>query len=157
MPIQPIVDKKKNFTAPELILSYLIDNQLISGPDAIILLKAIIENQKKEPEPMLLPREEKAPISIPNICPPKNPWDPNTTSPKPYDPLTDPIKVWFEANYDRLPSEYKTLDDKNCLTTVYNMNNATSITADEVKPDYQASSTEDIFPFPESQVFNKKD
>lgn len=159
MPIHPIVDKTKNFTEPELILSYFIDNQLISGPDAIILLKAIIENQKKEPEPMLLPREEKAPISIPNICPPKNPWDPNpnTTSPKPYDPLTDPIKVWFEANYNRLPSEYKTLDDKNSITTTYNMNNDTSITADEVKPDYVRSSTEDIFPFPESQVFNKKD
>ena len=53
MPIQPIVDKKKNFTEPELILSYLIDNQKISGTDAIILLKAIIENQNKEPEPML--------------------------------------------------------------------------------------------------------
>lgn len=157
MPIQPIVDKKKNFTEPELILSYLIDNQLISGPDAIILLKAIIENQKKEPEPMLLPREEKAPISIPNICPPKNPWDPNTTSPKPYDPLTDPIKVWFEANYNRLPNQYKSSDDKNSITTTYNMNNDTSITADEVKPDYVRSSTEDIFPFPESQVFNKKD
>lgn len=157
MPIQPIVDKKKNFTEPELILSYLIDNQMISGPDAIILLKAIIENQKKEPEPMLLPREEKAPISIPSIYPPKNPWGPDTTSPRPYDPLTDPIKVWFEANYNRLPSEYKTFDDKNCLTTIYNMDNTNSITADEVTPDYSTSSTEDIFPFQESQVFNKND
>lgn len=145
MPIQPIVDKKNNFTEPELILSYLIDNQMISGPDAIILLKAIIENQGKEPEPMLLPREEKAPISIPR-------WGPDSTNPLPHqpltDPLTDPMKVWFEADCDRLPSEYKVFDNENCLTTAYNMDNATSITRDGVEPYYSESTTEGIFPFP---------
>ena len=152
MPVQTIINKTESFTEPELILSYLIDNQMISGSDAIILLKSIIENQKKEPEPTLLPRGENTPISTP-INPQKHPWEPATTDPSPY----NPIKIWYENISDSLSSEYKAFDKKNCTTTTSNTNNINSIASDEVKLEYPTSSTEDIFPFPESKVFNKKD
>lgn len=127
MPIQPIVDKKKNFTEPELILSYLIDNQKISGTDAIILLKAIIENQKKEPELTLFPKEERAP-SINTQEPPSTISD---TSP--YNPLTNPMRIYY--------------DNKNCVKN--NMDNNTSITMGKVEPVYATPSIEDIYLSPE--------
>lgn len=133
MPIQPIVDKKKNFTEPELILSYLIDNQKISGTDAIILLKAIIENQNKEQELTLFPRGEKEPISSPSISPQKHPWEPATTIPSPYNPLTDPMRIYY--------------DNKNCVKN--NMDNNTSITMGKVEPVYTTPSIDDIYLSPE--------
>lgn len=104
-PINIPNERINDLTPAEKIVMYLIDNQLINGLDAIVLLKAIIENQNKEPESMLLPREEKAPISIPSISPPKNSWEPNTTNPRPYDPLIDPMKVWREAKYNGLSTQ----------------------------------------------------
>lgn len=127
MPIQPIVDKKKNFTEPELILSYLIDNQKISGTDAIILLKAIIENQKKEPELTLFPREEKTP----SINTPEHPSTIYDTSP--YNPLTDPMRIYY--------------DHTTCVKN--NMDNNTSITMGKVEPVYTTPSIEDIYLSPE--------
>lgn len=127
MPIQPIVDKKKNFTEPELILSYLIDNQKISGTDAIILLKAIIENQNKEPEPMLFPGE----LKTPSINTPEHPSTISNTSP--YNPLTDPMRIYY--------------DNKTCAKS--NMDNNTSITMDKVEPVYTIPSIEDIYLSPE--------
>lgn len=129
MPIQPIVDKKKNFTEAELILSYLIDNQKISGADAIILLKAIIENQKKEPELTLFPREKKTPVSTPSTIPPIDPYNPAITNSKPYDPLTDPMRIMYLSDYKESPKEYNVIDNNNCSTTAYNTNNVTSVTA----------------------------
>ena len=127
MPIQPIVDKKKNFTEPELILSYLIDNQKISGTDAIILLKAIIENQNKEPEPMLFPGE----LKTPSINTPEHPSTISNTSP--YNPLTDPMRIYY--------------DNKTCVKN--NMDNNTSITMGKVEPVYTTPSIEDIYLSPE--------
>lgn len=129
MPIQPIVDKKKNFTEPELILSYLIDNQKISGTDAIILLKAIIENQNKEPEPMLFPGELKAP----SISTQERPGQSTISDTSPYNPLTDPMRIYY--------------DDKICAKS--NMDNNTSITMDKVEPVYTTQSIEDIYLSPE--------
>lgn len=132
-PILLTDERIDNLTLAEKILVNLIDNQLISGADTIVLLKAIIENQNKEPEPMLLPREEKAPISIPSIYPPKNPWEPNTTNPRPYDPLTDPPKIWFKSDYNEL-------------------SNQSSV---EINDDI-VSVTGSPFQFPESKVFNRQ-
>lgn len=137
MPAQRIIDKKINFTEPELILSYFIDNQLISGVDAIILMKAIIENQKKEPELSLFPRGEKEPFSSPSINTQEYPRSPTITNPMPYNPLTDPMRIHYDNNM-------------NCITNTYNTNNVNSITRAEVKPDYTTSSTEDSFSSPVS-------
>lgn len=129
MPMQPIIDKRENFTEPELILSYFIDNQLISGPDAIILLKAIIENQKKEPELTLFPRKEKTPVSTPSTNPLIDPYNPDITDSKPYNSSTDPMRIMYLSNYIESPKEYNVIDNKNCSTTAYNTNNVTAITA----------------------------
>ena len=151
MPMQPIIDKRENFTEPELILSYFIDNQLISGPDAIILLKAIIENQKKEPELTLFPRKEKTPVSTPSTNPLIDPYNPAITDSKPYNPLTDPMRIMYLSDYIESPKEYNVIDNKNCSTTAYNTNNVTAITAkNEDIPEYPASSTEDIYSLPKS-------
>ena len=151
MPMQPIIDKRENFTEPELILSYFIDNQLISGPDAIILLKAIIENQKKEPELTLFPRKEKTPVSTPSTNPLIDPYNPAITDSKPYNPLTDPMRIMYLSDYIESPKEYNVIDNKNCSTTAYNTNNVTAITAkNEDMPEYPASSTEDIYSLPKS-------
>ena len=151
MPMQPIIDKRENFTEPELILSYFIDNQLISGPDAIILLKAIIENQKKEPELTLFPRKEKTPVSTPSTNPLIDPYNPAITDSKPYNPLTDPMRIMYLSDYIESPKEYNVIDDKNCSTTAYNTNNVTAITTkNEDMPEYPASSTEDIYSLPKS-------
>ena len=127
MPIQSIVDNKKNFTEAETILSYLIDNQKISGTDAIILLKAIIENQKKEPELTLFPRKEKTPVSTPSTNPLIDPYNPAITNQKPYDP-TDSMRIMYLSDYIESPKEYNVIDNKNCSTTAYNTNNVTAIT-----------------------------
>lgn len=128
MPIQSIVDNKKNFTEAETVLSYLIDSQKISGTDAIILLKAIIENQKKEPELTLFPRKEKTPVSTPSTIPPIDPYNPTITNQKPYDPLTDSMRIMYLSDYNESPKEYNVIDNKNCSTTAYNTNNVTAIT-----------------------------
>lgn len=125
MSMQPTVDKKKNFTEAELILSYLIDNQKISGTDAIILLKAIIENQKKEPELTLFPREKKTPVSTPSTIPPIDPYNPVITDSKPYDPM----RIMYLSDYKESPKEYNVIDNNNCSTTAYNTNNVTATTA----------------------------
>lgn len=132
MPMQPIVDKNKNFTEAELILSYLIDNQKISGTDAIILLKAIIENQKKEPELTLFPRKEKTPVSTPSTNPLIDPYNPAITDSKPYNPLTDPMRIYC--------------DNKTCVKS--NIDNNTSITMGKVEPVYTTPSTGDSFFIP---------
>lgn len=145
MPVQRIIDKKINFTEPELILSYFIDNQLISGTDAIILLKAIIENQKKEPESMLFPGE----LKVPSINTQEHPRSPTITNPMPYNPLTDPMRFYYSDNINISPSNLQIFDSVSCINPAYNTNNATSITRDEVKPDYYpTSSTEDSFSSP---------
>lgn len=146
MPVQRIIDKKINFTEPELILSYFIDNQLISGTDAIILLKAIIENQKKEPEPMLFPGE----LKVPSINTQEHPRSPTITNPMPYNPLTDPMRVYYDTNINSSPSNRKIFDGVSCITTAYDTNNVNSITRAEVKPDYTTSSTENGFSSPVS-------
>lgn len=148
MPAQRIIDKKINFTEPELILSYFIDNQLISGVDAIILMKAIIENQKKEPEPTLFPRGEKEPISSPSINTQEHPRSPTITNPMPYNPLTDPMRVYYNDNINSSPSNRQIFDGVSCITTAYDANNVTSITTDKVKFDHPTSSTEDNFFIP---------
>ena len=144
MPTQPIVDNKKNFTEAELILSYLIDSQSISGADAIILLKAIIENQKKEPEPMLFPEE----LKVPSINTQEHPRSPTITNPMPYNPLTDPMRIYYNDNINSSPSNRQIFDGVSCITTTYNPNNVTSITKDKVKFDHPTSSTEDSFFIP---------
>ena len=149
--MQPIIDKRENFTEPELILSYFIDNQLISGPDAIILLKAIIENQKKEPELTLFPRKEKTPVSTPSTNPLIDPYNPAITDSKPYNPSTDPMRIMYLSDYIESPKEYNVIDNKNCSTTAYNTNNVTAITTkNEDMPEYPASLTEDIYSLPKS-------
>lgn len=149
MPMQPIIDKRENFTEPELILSYFIDNQLISGPDAIILLKAIIKNQKKEPELTLFPRKEKTPVSTPSTNPLIDPYNPDITDSKPYNSSTDPMRIMYLSNYIESPKEYNVIDNKNCSTTAYNTNNVTAITTkNEDMPEYPASSTGDSFFIP---------
>ena len=149
--MQPIIDKRENFTETELILSYFIDNQLISGPDAIILLKAIIENQKKEPELTLFPRKEKTPVSTPSTNPLIDPYNPAITDSKPYNPSTDPMRIMYLSDYIESPKEYNVIDNKNCSTTAYNTNNVTAITTkNEDMPEYPASSTEDIYSLPKS-------
>lgn len=151
MQMQPIIDKRENFTEPELILSYFIDNQLISGPDAIILLKAIIENRKKEPELTLFPRKEKTPVSTPSTNPLIDPYNPAITDSKPYNPPTDPMRIMYLSDYIKSPKEYNVIDNKNCSTTAYNTNNVTAITTkNEDMPEYPASLTKDIYSLPKS-------
>lgn len=74
-------DNTNGLSKAELIIAYLIDNQLISGADAIILIKEIHNNQEKQPDlaKTLLPKPKQTPNT-------QNPWQA-----EPY----NPIKIWY--------------------------------------------------------------
>ena len=91
MALHPISDNMDDLSVAEKVVAVLIDNQLISGLDAINVLKEIWENKKKEgPIKTLLP-------DIPVVPHQKNPIVKDPTQP-PWSPSTIlPQKIWYNA------------------------------------------------------------
>lgn len=152
MALQPISDNMDDLSVAEKVVAILIDNQLISGLDAINVLKEIWENNnKKEPIKTLLP-------DIPVVPHQKNPIVTDPTQPpwsaEPY----NPVKVWYQEDhtgekYPELPTQYSAKENANVTTIAVNDKNASSITWEE----WDRSHLEAEYPFPESKVFNRRD
>lgn len=151
MAVHPISDNMNELSTAEKVVAVLIDNQLISGLDAINVLKEIWENSKKEePIKTLLP-------DIPVVPHQKNPLVKDPTQPpwstKPY----NPIEVWYEADhtgkkYPVLPTQYTAKENAN-VTTIATNDNVSSITWQE----WDRSHVQAENPLNESKVFNRKD
>lgn len=151
MALHPISDNMDELSAAEKVIAVLIDNQLISGLDAINVLKEIWENNKKEePIKTLLP-------DIPVVPRQKNPIVKDPTQP-PWSPdRYNPQRIWYQADhtgkkYPELPAQYSVKENAN-ITTVATNDNATSITWQEWNKNHLQAEN----PLNESKVFNRKD
>ena len=144
MALHPISDNMDNLSIAEKVIAVLIDNQLISGLDAINVLKEIWNNKKEEPIKTLLP-------DIPVVPHQK-------TNPIKEEPIWEPYKhpkILYGETGDNLTSQYTTKDVPNVTTTVYNGSggNSSSITWEEWNKNHLTASDN---PLHESKVFNKK-
>ena len=151
MALHPISDNMDELSQAEKVVAVLIDNQLISGLDAINVLKEIWNNDKKEkPITTLLP-------DIPVVPHQKNPIVKDPTQP-PWSPSTIlPQKILYNVDhtgekYPELPSQYSVKENAN-ITTVATNDNATSITWQEWDRNHLLAEN----PLNESKVFNRKD
>ena len=150
MALHPISDNMDDLSVAEKVVAVLIDNQLISGLDAINVLKEIWNNKKEEPIKTLLP-------DIPVVPHQKNPIEKDPTQP-PWSPDTyRPQRIWYQSDhtgekYPELPSQYSVKENAN-VTTIATNGNASSITWDEWNRNHiQANDN----PLNESKVFNRK-
>ena len=161
MAIHPISKHLEELSVAETIIVSLIDNQQISGSDAIELMKAIWGTQNKKSDP-LAPHPKDLPTSPNNpVLPTPPPWTVGPDTSSPY----DPFKIWFEQNhnkYDGLTNQYRVEDNCNVTTTCNQKDlppetnsNVNSITSDKIDNEMTRVSGND-FPFPESKVFSKK-
>lgn len=151
MSSHPISDNMDSLSVAETILVYLIDNGHISGLDAINLMKAIWENDRKEkPLTLLSPKEPSIDRTLPRIVPNSPTVDPTLPPWHPKEPY-NPITVWYE-NKDQLSNQYTAKEQSNVTTTVHN-SNSSSITWDEWDKAHLTASDN---PLNESKVFNKK-
>ena len=151
MALHPISDNINDLSQAEKVVAVLIDNQLISGLDAINILKEIWENNKKdEPIKTLLP-------DIPVVPHQKNPIEKDPTQP-PWSPNTfNPPKIWYIEDhtgkkYPKLPSQYSAKENAN-VTTIAMNDNVSSITWQEWNKNHMQAEN----PLNESKVFNRKD
>lgn len=151
MALHPISDNMDSLTQAEKVVAVLIDNQLISGLDAINVLKEIWENDKKDkPIKTLLP-------DIPTVPHQKNPIVTDPTQP-PWSPNTfNPPKIWYIEDhtgkkYPELPTQYTAKENSN-VTTIAMNDNASSITWQEWDKNHLRAEN----PLNESKVFNRKD
>ena len=148
MALQPISNNMDELSQAEKVVAVLIDNQLISGLDAINVLKEIWNNDKKEkPITTLLP-------NIP-VAPRKNPLEPDPIN-KPWEPYNPP-KIWYQVDhtgekYPELPSQYSAKENAN-VTTIATNGNASSITWQEWDRNHLRAEN----PLNESKVFNRRD
>lgn len=151
MALHPISDNMDDLSVAEKVVAVLIDNQLISGLDAINVLKEIWENNKKE-KPITNILQD-----IPVVPHQKNPIVKDPTQP-PWTPDTyRPIQVWYQDDhtgkkYPELPAQYSVKENAN-ITTVATNDNATSITWQEWDKNHLRAEN----PLNESKVFNRKD
>lgn len=151
MALHPISDNMDSLTVAEKVVAVLIDNQLISGLDAINVLKEIWENNKNEepiktllPDVPVVPRQKTPIVTDPT----QPPWSPNTYTPQ---------KIWYTEDhtgkkYPELPSQYSAKENSN-VTTIAMNDNATSITWQEWDRNHLLAEN----PLNESKVFNRKD
>ena len=151
MATHPISDNMDDLSVAEKVVAVLIDNQLISGLDAINVLKEIWENKKMaDPIKTLLP-------DIPVVPHHKNPIVKDPTQP-PWSPSTiPPQRIWYQEDhtgkkYPELPTQYSVKENAN-ITTVATNDNATSITWQEWDRNHLLAEN----PLNESKVFNRKD
>ena len=151
MALHTISDNMDDLSVAEKVVAVLIDNQLISGLDAINVLKEIWENNKKEkPITNILP-------DIPAVPHQKNPIIKDPTQP-PWTPdRYNPQKILYNVDhtgekYPELPSQYSVKENAN-ITTVATNDNATSITWQEWNKNHLQAEN----PLNESKVFNRKD
>lgn len=151
MALHPISDNMDDLSVAEKVVAVLIDNQLISGLDAINVLKEIWNNDKKEkPITTLLP-------DIPVVPHQKNPIVTDPTQP-PWTPdRYNPQRIWYNKDhtgekYPELPTQYSVKENAN-ITTVATNDNATSITWQEWNKNHLQAEN----PLNESKVFNRKD
>lgn len=151
MAIHPISDNMDELSQAEKVVAVLIDNQLISGLDAINVLKEIWENKKEEPIKTLLP-------DIPVVPHQKNPIVKDPTQP-PWSPdRYSPPKIWYQVDhtgekYPELPSQYSAKENANVTTIATNDGGASSITWQEWDKNHLRAEN----PLNESKVFNRKD
>ena len=151
MALHPISDNMDDLSVAEKVVAVLIDNQLISGLDAINVLKEIWENNKKEePIKTLLPDIPVVPHQKNPIVkdPTQPPWSPNTFIPQ---------RIWYQDDhtgekYPEIPAQYSVKENAN-ITTVATNDNATSITWQEWDRNHLLAEN----PLNESKVFNRKD
>ena len=160
MALHTISENLEELSVAETIIVSLIDNQQISGLDAVNLMRALWSVQNKKSNPFTPhPKDLPTPPTNP-VLPTPPPWTVRPDTSSPYDPF-----IWFEQNrdkYDELNNQYILKDNYN-VTTAYNQkdlpqelnSNANSITSDEINNEINKVSGND-FPFPESKVFNKK-
>lgn len=151
MALHPISDNMDELSVAEKVVAVLIDNQLISGLDAINILKEIWKNNKKE-EPITNILQD-----IPVVPHQKNPIVKDPTQP-PWSPDTyNPQRIWYEADhtgkkYPELPTQYTAKENAN-ITTIATNDNVTSITWQEWNKNHLQAEN----PLNESKVFNRKD
>ena len=151
MALHPISDNMDDLSQAEKVIAVLIDNQLISGLDAINVLKEIWENSKKEkPIKTLLP-------DVPVFPHQKNPIVKDPTQPPWAPDRYSPPKVWYQVDhtgekYPELPSQYSAKENPN-VTTIAMNDNASSITWQEWDKNHLRAEN----PLNESKVFNKRD
>lgn len=151
MDLHPISDNMDDLSQAEKVVAVLIDNQLISGLDAINVLKEIWENNKKEePIKTLLPDIPVVPHQKNPIVtdPTQPPWSPNTINHQ---------RIWYIKDhtgekYPELPSQYSVKENAN-ITTIAMNNDASSITWQEWDRNHLLAEN----PLNESKVFNRKD
>lgn len=142
MALHPISDNMNDLSRAEKVVVVLIDNQLISGLDAINILREIWENDKKEkPIKTLLP-------DIPVV-----PYQKNPIVKDPY----NPVKVGYQEDhtgekYPELPTQYSAKENPNIVTIATN-DNASSITWQEWDKNHLRAEN----PLNESKIFNRKD
>lgn len=151
MALQPISDNMDDLSLAEKVVAVLIDNQLISGLDAINVLKEIWKNNKKE-EPITNILQD-----IPVVPHQKNPIVKDPTQPpwsaEPY----NPVKVWYQEDhtgekYPGLSTQYSAKENANIVTIATN-DNASSITWQEWDENHLQAEN----PLNESKIFNRKD
>lgn len=151
MALHPISDNMDELSQAEKVVAVLIDNQLISGLDAINVLKEIWENNKKE-EPITNILQD-----IPVVPHQKNPIVTDPTQP-PWSPdRYNPPKIWYQDDhtgkkYPELPTQYTAKKNAN-VTTIATNDNATSITWQEWDRNHLLAEN----PLNESKVFNRRD
>lgn len=151
MALNIISDNMGDLSQAEKVIAVLIDNQLISGLDAINVLKEIWNNDKKEkPITTLLP-------DIPVVPHQKNPIVKDPTQPPWAPDRYSPPKVWYQVDhtgekYPELPSQYSAKENAN-VTTIATNNNASSITWQEWDKNHLQAEN----PLNESKVFNRRD
>ena len=150
MAIHPISDNMDDLSQAEKVVAVLIDNQLISGLDAINVLKEIWNNKKEKTIKTPLP-------DIPVVPHQKNPIEKDPTQP-PWSPDTyRPQRIWYETDhtgkkYPELSSQYSVKENSN-VTTIATNDNASSITWDEWNRNHLMANDN---PLNESRVFNRK-
>lgn len=125
-------------TTAEKVLVSLIDQHKITGEEAMVLMRAIIEKESESKTPPMQ-----------KICKPELPYKPETNpliiTPNEY----NPIKIWYEtdgtgAKIPKLPTQYSTKDNQNTTTISWeNWNNI--------------HTKADSNPLHESRVFNRND
>jgi hypothetical protein len=151
MALQPISNNMDELSQAEKVVAVLIDNQLISGLDAINVLKEIWENNKKEePIKTLLP-------DIPVAPQRKNPLEIKDPINAPWEPYNPP-KIWYQADhtgekYPELPTQYSVKENANITTIATNDGGASSITWQEWDRNHLRAEN----PLNESKVFNRRD
>lgn len=151
MALDPISNNMDELSQAEKVVVVLIDNQLISGLDAINVLKEIWENNKKEePIKTLLP-------DVPVVPHQKNPIVKDPTQP-PWTPdKYNPQRIWYQSDhtgekYPELPTQYSVKENAN-ITTIATNDNATSMTWQEWDRNHLQAEN----PLNESKVFNRRD